>query len=114
MGVQIGSKVKNMRLSKSISQNALAKKAGIAQSTLSYIESGKKHPQFDTLSAICKALDTSVLDLLSFGEQRSSKKLFEERRALIKALEMEGAISAGTQQEFEKYLFDQMRRANGQ
>ena len=54
-----------------------------------------------------------MLDLLSFGEERSSKKLFEERRALIKALEAKGAISAGTQQEFEKYLFDQMRKAGG-
>jgi len=94
-----------------MSQSALAKKAGIAQSTLSYIESGRKHPHFDTLSAICRALDTSVLDLLSYQEERSSKKLFEERKRMLAALALETGISAATQQEFEKYLYDQLSAA---
>lgn len=74
MAIDIGIKIKTMRLTKGISQNALSKKAGVAQSTLSYIESGKKHPHFDTLSVICKGLDTTVLELLSFNEQQHIEK----------------------------------------
>lgn len=111
MGVMIGSKIKNMRLSKCISQNALAKKAGIAQSTLSYIESNKKHPQFHTLSLICQALDTSVLDLLSFEEERTMKKMFEERKKFLYALAEESGMIASAQYEFDEYLYERYKQA---
>ena len=80
MGRDIGKKIKSMRKAKHISQSELAKKAGIAQSTLSYIENGKKNPQFDTLSSICKGLGTSVLELLTYEEQKAAKKLFNEQQ----------------------------------
>lgn len=82
----IGKKVRSIRQANGISQIALAKKAGIAQSTLSYIENGKKSPQFDTLAAICKALDISILELLTYNEPDISFKLFQQNPALRNSL----------------------------
>ncbi len=50
-----------------MSQQTLAEKAQVAQSTLSYIEAGKKSPTFETLSAIAGGLDLSIMDLLNFA-----------------------------------------------
>ena len=74
MSFDIGDKIRKMRLSKKISQNTLAKKAGIAQSTLSYIENGDKHPKFETLSCICRGLGIGVFELLAYSENMPSKK----------------------------------------
>ena len=79
MGVDIGGKIQKIRISKGITQSTLSKKTGVAQSTLCYIENGDKHPHFDTLSSVCKGLDISVFELLSYGEKKSSTKMFEEQ-----------------------------------
>lgn len=113
MGIDIGMNIKTIRLAKGFSQNALSKKAGIGQSTLSYIESGKKHPQFDTLSAICIELETTVLELLSYNEQQSNIKLFEEQKEHYKTLEL--AISTNLPEfnrDFERYLYEKYKRIN--
>lgn len=83
MGRDIGRKVRELRKQRRLSQSELALKAGIAQSTLSYVESGKKEPQFDTLSSICKGLGISVLELLSYDEPASGKKLFEQQKRAL-------------------------------
>ena len=59
--------VKLMREHKKMSQLTLAEKSQIAQSTLSYIEAGKKSPTFETLSAIANGLDISIMELLNFA-----------------------------------------------
>lgn len=79
MNKLIGAKIRKLRKLRRISQSELAVKAGIAQSTLSYIENGKKSPQFDTLSAICRGLDISILELFSYDVLKANKKLFEQR-----------------------------------
>ena len=57
--------IRELRMKQGLSQNALAKRAGIRQGVLSYIESGKtKHPRIDTLSAIAAALGVSVDKLM--------------------------------------------------
>ena len=43
----------------------LARRAGVKQSVISYIESGRtKHPRIDTLAAIADALDVSIEKLM--------------------------------------------------
>lgn len=79
MNREIGTKIRKLREFQHISQSELALKSGIAQSTLSYIENGKKIPQFDTLSAICRGLDISILELFSYNVLKTSKKLFEQK-----------------------------------
>jgi len=109
----IGEKIKKIRHHKHLSQIELAQKAGIAQSTLSYIESGKKAPQFDTLSAICKGLGVSLFALLSQDAKKSEKKMFEQRDGA--ALTNENCITLTFSQdlpadalqellEFQKYI----------
>jgi transcriptional regulator with XRE-family HTH domain len=81
MNKEIGAKVRKLRELHHISQSELALKSGIAQSTLSYIENGKKVPQFDTLSAICRGLNISILELFSYDVLKTNKKLFEQSSA---------------------------------
>ena len=69
----IGEKIKTARKNSGLSQGALAKRAGIAQSTLSYIEKGEKSPTMDTMASICDGLSISMLDLLTVGEPENDK-----------------------------------------
>lgn len=74
----IGTKIKYMRHKKGISQYALARAAGISQSTLSYIEKGAKQPRFETLQAVCTALDITLFELFACGEDASTTRFFRE------------------------------------
>lgn len=65
--LNIGMSIKLMREHKKMSQLTLAERSQIAQSTLSYIEAGKKSPTFETLSAIAKGLEVSIMELLNFA-----------------------------------------------
>jgi len=60
----IGEKIKHTRESMGISQGKLAKLSGLAQSSISYIESGGKKPNIETISMLAEALDTPVSFLL--------------------------------------------------
>ena len=128
MNVTIGKKIRSMRRSKDISQFDLAKKAQIAQSTLSYIENCKKNPQFETLSAICTALDVSMLELLTYEEPNIDFKLLEQGQTWqnILALERSGKspmadflnteLPPDAVKEicaFERYLFNKYSQIDG-
>lgn len=104
MGIDIGGKIRSIRLSKGMSQSVLSKNAGVAQSTLSYVENGCKHPHFDTLAAICRALDVSVFDLLSYGEKENLKKMFEEQLRAASLLSSGGVLLCD-QKDFQKSLY---------
>ena len=57
--------IRELREKKGWTQTELAKRAGIHQGVLSYIENGRtKHPRIDTLSAIAGALGVTVEKLL--------------------------------------------------
>jgi transcriptional regulator with XRE-family HTH domain len=59
------------RLKRGLSQNQLAKLAGVPQSVLCDIESGKtKSPRVDTLRAIASALGMTVSELI--GDVKST------------------------------------------
>ena len=105
MGVDIGGKIREIRKSKEMSQSALAKKAGIAQSTLSYIENGSKHPHFNTLSSICSALGISLFELLTYGEKGNLRKLFEEQMKMASLLSSDG-VPLCDQEEFKKSMYE--------
>ena len=53
--------LRELRIKRGISQNELARRAGVKQSVISYIENGRtKHPRIDTLTAIAAVLGVSV------------------------------------------------------
>jgi len=108
MNREIGAKIRKLRELAHISQCELALKAGIAQSTLSYIENGKKAPQFDTLSAICRGLDISILELFSYDVLKTNKKLFEQKTSSQD--DNPGLAMDGLTMETIKELYENERR----
>jgi transcriptional regulator with XRE-family HTH domain len=66
-----GERVAFLRKGKNISLSVLAKKAGIAQSSLSYIESGTNKPTIDTIEKICNALGISLLEFFDIETENS-------------------------------------------
>lgn len=58
--MRIGERIRMEREKQGISQNQLAKKAGISQSGLSAIENSIKNPSMQTISAIMSALGVSL------------------------------------------------------
>ena len=57
-------RLKEIRLKAKLSQQELAKKAGIGQSTIHYIETGHKSPTYKILQKLANALDVSLNELL--------------------------------------------------
>lgn len=60
----VGQKIKHSRESMGMSQGKLAKLSGLAQSSISYIESGNKKPNIETIAMLAKALDLPVSYLI--------------------------------------------------
>lgn len=56
----VGDRIKNLRLSKSLTATKLANMSFISQSYLSDIENGRTLPALDTLFQICDALGISL------------------------------------------------------
>lgn len=70
----VGEKIKSLRLARGISQNQLAKSAGISQAGLSAIESTTKSPSVDTLGRVADALGISLAQLLGAVEKPKTKR----------------------------------------
>ena len=60
----VGQIVKKKRELSGLSQNKLAKKAGISQASLNALESKTNNPSVETLYLLAAALDCSVCELL--------------------------------------------------
>lgn len=60
----VGDNIKRMREAANMSQNGLAKKAGIAQATLSAIERSTKNPSVETVKLLAVALGCTTADLM--------------------------------------------------
>ena len=60
--MNIGEKIKVLRLQKNMTVNKLTTQAGISQSFLRDIELGNKKPSVEILSCICDALQISMKD----------------------------------------------------
>lgn len=72
--VTVGERIKEIRKEKGISQNRLAKKAGIGQSTLSAIESTTQSPGIETIQLLANALRVTPSFLMGEEEQTHDKK----------------------------------------
>ena len=64
--ISLGNKIKEIRLSKKISQTETAYRCGFDKSNYNTIEAGKRNPTIISLLKISKALDVTILDLLDF------------------------------------------------
>lgn len=60
---EIGSKIKELRISRKISQRKLAALAGISNTYLSDIEVGRTNPSLKTMEKLAEALEIQLKDL---------------------------------------------------
>ena len=58
--LELGSKIKEIRLQKDMTQNDLAMQCNFEKASMSRIESGKTNVTILTLWKICKALETEM------------------------------------------------------
>ncbi|MGI5918908.1 MAG: helix-turn-helix domain-containing protein [Christensenellales bacterium] len=106
METHIGEKIIRKRKALGLTQSELAKRAGIAQSTLSNIEKGEQRPQFDTISAICRVLGVSILELLTYEEKPSRIRFFEEAFQIGTSGSAPEVSMASRLKDFDRYLYD--------
>jgi transcriptional regulator with XRE-family HTH domain len=69
---KLGSRIRELRLARRLSQVELAHLTGISQGTLSGIEKGKKGPSWGTFDKLAVALDVRPATLLDFDGERAA------------------------------------------
>lgn len=74
----VGQIVKQKREKAGLSQNALAKKAGISQASLNALESKTNNPSVETVFLLASALECSVSELL--GEKQKENIFLTDRQ----------------------------------
>lgn len=80
----IGKKIRQRRIERNITIEELAKKVGVAKSTISRIESGEKNPSLVVFASICEALIINMNKLCSVeatdvnNEEKKDEIDFEE------------------------------------
>ncbi len=62
--VYIGEKLKEARTRRLLTQDELAEKAGVSQSTIANIERNNAEPQYRTIRKVAKALEVDPTELL--------------------------------------------------
>ena len=62
--VYIGEKLKEARTRRLLTQDELAEKAGVSQSTIANIERNNAEPRFRTIRKVAKALEVDPTELL--------------------------------------------------
>ena len=67
-GIRSAQRIRRLRNAAGLSQDALAREAGIGRVTLVRLEKGEQTPRHKTLSAIARALEVGVSELLVESE----------------------------------------------
>jgi DNA-binding XRE family transcriptional regulator len=66
--ILFGERVRSLRLSKKLSQEALSERVGISVDFLSLIERGRNSPSFETMQSLADALNVPVDRLFTFDK----------------------------------------------
>jgi transcriptional regulator with XRE-family HTH domain len=64
--IEIGHRIRKFRLSKGLTQTALAKEAGVKANTLARVERGEHKPSPDTIEGLAKALGVTASDIWGY------------------------------------------------
>lgn len=82
--LEIGTRIKELRISKGLKVIELAQKAHISQPYLSDIERGRTTPSLDTLASICEALDITLGEFFGYSPDMPPdlRRLLETARDL--------------------------------
>lgn len=67
--IKFGNRVREERLSRGLSQEALAERAGVHRTYVGMIERAEKNITLQNIERIAKALDIPIDKLMKFGDQ---------------------------------------------
>lgn len=116
----VGEKVAKIRKDQGLSQRSLAKMSGVAQPTISAIESSTKAPSTVTISMIAKALKVQASDLLDDEKEAAATECSSlsgsEKRNIIKIAGRDGSyqeqVLSDAQLSAIKAILDQLPDAS--
>ncbi len=74
IGSHVACILKEEREKRGLSLKVLARKAGIARQTISYVEKEVQSPSLDTLLRIASALGVDLAKIIARAQKRASKK----------------------------------------
>lgn len=88
MGIksELGQKIRNMRLKRSLTQEELAEKVDISQRTLSGIETGENFVTAETLDKLVEALGTTFEELFATNHYKEVPILVHEISTIVQTL----------------------------
>lgn len=72
--MQFARRLKALRIERQMTQDDLAKAAGVSTAFISSVERGINSPSFATLESIAEALDVPVQDLFDFRDTSSPRR----------------------------------------
>ncbi|MCQ2739525.1 MAG: helix-turn-helix domain-containing protein [bacterium] len=75
---QLGTRIQTIRKQRKLTQEHFAELVGIAQKSISRIESGNNYPTPETLCAIANALSVEIYELFIFNRELSYKDMKQE------------------------------------
>ncbi|MBB4194598.1 transcriptional regulator with XRE-family HTH domain [Rhizobium aethiopicum] len=90
MSIDIGSRLRHLRLAHKLSQRELAKRTGVPNSTISLIESNASNPSVGALKRILDGIPIGLAEFFAFQPERP-KKAFYAAEELVEI--GKGAIS---------------------
>ncbi len=96
--ITLGERIKQLRDSKQLSQDELAKVFNLSQSTIAYYETNKKQPPLQTLQTIADFFHVSTDYLLGRTDNKNEKLSQEEQKSpkdLQKFLDQQGIMFDG-------------------
>jgi quercetin dioxygenase-like cupin family protein/DNA-binding Xre family transcriptional regulator len=76
----LGSRIKNIRVSKALSLDELAKRSRVSKSMISQIEGNKTNPTVAMIGKLAQGLSTDISQLLGYEGMTSSKKKAPENQ----------------------------------
>jgi transcriptional regulator with XRE-family HTH domain len=78
--VDVGAKLKSIRLIRNISQRELAKRAGVTNSTISMIEKNSVSPSISSLKKVLNGIPISLVEFFSedFGTEQVQQVVYSE------------------------------------
>lgn len=79
----LGTRIKELRKNRKLSQDQLSEKVGMDPKHLSRIEVGKSYPSIKTLEKIAQELDVEIKDLFEYMHHMKKKELIETLQKLI-------------------------------
>jgi transcriptional regulator with XRE-family HTH domain len=81
--IDIGSRLKTVRLAAKLSQRELARRAGVTNATISLIEANQMNPSVGALKRVLDGLPMSLAEFFAFEETPAPRKAFYAAEELV-------------------------------